>query len=143
MYSNDAAVESMRAAVLRQTDSGHSPLEFYLETCAKCGACAEVCPAWHGSSARQYDQSWRSDLIRRVYNRHNTRGGQLRGPLVGDLNEGEVPGWVEHFYSCTGCRRCAIFCPLGIDNSVIMRKGRAILDSMGLAPKRYRDRRSR
>jgi Fe-S oxidoreductase len=44
--------------------------------------------------------------------------------------------FVTAFYECTGCRRCATYCPMGIDNSVITRKGRAIADVMGYTPDR-------
>ena len=135
MYSNDVVINSINAC------NSVKALKLYMETCAKCGTCAKVCPVWYGEPTRQYNPAWRSDVIRRVYKKHNTLGGKLLGPLVGaeDLKDGEITEWVDYFYSCTDCRRCAIFCPLGIDNSVITRKGRAILDSMGLTPKRLKD----
>ena len=43
------------------------------------------------------------------------------------------------FYECSGCRRCAVFCPLGIDNSVITRKGRAIVHNLGMSPKMMKE----
>jgi Fe-S oxidoreductase len=115
---------------------GPKVLKLYMETCAKCGTCATVCPIYYGSQDEKYNPVNRSDLIRKVYKKHNTVAGKILGPLAGaeDLNVEEFEEWKEHFYSCTGCRRCAAYCPFGIDNSVITRKGRAILDSQDMTP---------
>jgi Fe-S oxidoreductase len=133
---------SRREAVLKSIKGcdGVKALRLYMDMCAKCGTCAQVCPVYYGEASQKYNPAWRSDIIRRVYKRHHTVAGRLLGPLVGngDFTEEDLPKWVEHFYSCTGCRRCATYCPFGIDNSVITRKGRAILDGIGLTPKHLR-----
>jgi Fe-S oxidoreductase len=133
---------SHREAVLKSIAGmdGVQALRLYMDTCAKCGTCAEVCPIYYGSPERKYNPAARSDVLRRIYRKHRTTTGKLLGPLVGaaDLDEAELPGWVDHFYSCSGCRRCATYCPFGIDNSVITRKGRAILDAIGMTPKRLK-----
>jgi len=117
-------------------DKGPRALKLYMEMCARCGTCAEVCPVYYGKQDPKYNPVLRSDLIRSIYKKHCTTTGKLLGELAGarDLRNGEIAEWAEHFYSCTGCRRCATFCPFGIDNSVITRKGRAILDKLGLTP---------
>ncbi len=119
-------------------EKGPKVLKLYMEMCARCGICAKVCPVYFGKQDSKYNPVLRSDLIRSIYKKHCTTTGKLLGELAGarglDANVG-VEQWVEHFYSCTGCRRCATFCPFGIDNSVITRKGRAILDTLGLTPK--------
>ncbi|MBI5477525.1 MAG: (Fe-S)-binding protein [Deltaproteobacteria bacterium] len=134
---------SHREAVLKSIQACDSvkALKLYMETCAKCGTCAEVCPIYFGRPEQKYNPAFRSDVIRRIYKKHHTVAGKLLGPLVGaaDLREEDLPAWVDHFYSCSGCRRCATYCPFGIDNSVITRKGRALLDSIGLTPKRLKD----
>jgi Fe-S oxidoreductase len=123
-------------AEIAAIDKGPKALKLYMETCAKCGTCASVCPVYYGDPNTNLNPSRRSDLIRAVYKKHCTTSGKLLGGLVGarDLEQGEFKDWVQHFYSCTGCRRCATYCPFGIDNSVITRKGRAILDQLGLTP---------
>ncbi|MHC5079327.1 MAG: (Fe-S)-binding protein [Planctomycetota bacterium] len=115
-------------------------LRMYMDMCVKCGTCASVCPVYYGSDEKKYNPSERSDLIRSLFKRYNTPSGKFLGRLAGarDYREGELEEWVEHFYSCTACRRCATFCPMGIDNSVITRKGRAILEAAGLTPERLK-----
>jgi Fe-S oxidoreductase len=127
----DQVVDSIKA--IRK---GPRALRLYMELCAKCGTCASVCPVYYGKSEKRYNPAERSDLIRRIYNKHSTTTGRLFGRLAGaeDFNPNDIELWREIFYECTGCRRCAMFCPFGIDHSVITRKGRAILDKVGLTP---------
>ena len=131
MSDAQAVVEAVNA--IKQ---GPKALKMYLEVCAKCGTCASVCPVYNGRPESKYNPALRSDLLRKLYRRHNTVAGRLLGRLVGatDFDAAEFEQWQEHFYSCTACRRCAQFCPFGIDNSLITRKGRAILDSLGRTP---------
>ena len=116
--------------------NGPLPLRMYMDICAKCGTCASVCPVYYGSPDKTKNPAERSDLIRRLYKRYNTFSGKVLGDHSGyeDFDEEDIELWVKHFYECTGCRRCATFCPFGIDNSVITRKGRAIVDKLGLTP---------
>jgi len=117
-------------------EGGPRALKVYMENCVKCGTCATVCPVYFGDSSRKHNPAARSDVIRSIYKKHCTMTGKVLGELVGarDYVDGELEDWVDHFYSCTGCRRCATYCPFGIDNSVITRKGRAILDKLGMTP---------
>jgi Fe-S oxidoreductase len=117
---------------------GPRALRLYMDVCAKCGTCAEVCPVYYGKQDPKYNPANRSDLIRSLYKRHNTLAGKIFGGLSGakDFDQAEFEEWQDIFYSCTTCRRCAQFCPVGIDNSVITRKGRTILDGLGRTPAR-------
>jgi Fe-S oxidoreductase len=125
-------------AAITAIDKGPKVLKLYMEMCARCGTCAQVCPVYWGKADPSYNPALRSDLIRAIYKKHCTTAGKLFGGLVGarELEAEELAKWADHFYSCTGCRRCATYCPFGIDNSVITRKGRAVLDAIGLTPER-------
>jgi Fe-S oxidoreductase len=116
--------------------NGPLPLRMYMDICAKCGTCASVCPVYYGSPDLTMNPADRSDLVRGLYKRHNTLSGKILGDLSGydEFEEEEITEWEKRFYECTGCRRCATYCPFGIDNSVITRKGRAIVDKLGLTP---------
>ena len=115
---------------------GPRAMRMYMELCAKCGTCASVCPVYYGKSEKRYNPAERTDLIRRIYNKYNTTSGKLFGRLAGaeDFDPDDLEDWQKIWYECTGCRRCAVFCPFGIDHSVITRKGRAILDKLGMTP---------
>ncbi len=117
-------------------NKGPKVMKLYMEMCARCGTCSSVCPVYFGSNDEKYNPVVRSDKIRAIYKKYCTTSGKLLGGAVGarDFEESEMEDWVESFYACTGCRRCATFCPFGIDNSVITRKGRAIADKVGMTP---------
>ena len=118
---------------------GPKVLKLYMETCVRCGTCAEVCPVYQGEPTRLRNPVIRSDLVRAVYKKHCTMSGRVFGSMVSAYDfDGDMQNFVDAFYECTGCRRCATFCPMGIDNSVITRKGRAIADVNGWTPERLK-----
>jgi len=137
MSSEKASVREAVVESVKGIKNGPLPLRAYMEVCAKCGTCASVCPVYYGSQEKYLNPAERSDLIRRIYKSHNTLSGRLVQRLLGGedgFKEGDIDKWIKEFYECTGCRRCATYCPFGIDNSVITRKGRAIIDSLGMTP---------
>ena len=112
-------------------DNGPRVLKLYMEMCARCGTCADQCPVYQGDPTKLRNPAIRTDLIRSVFRKHQTLSGRLFGPMAGAEDfDGDMMKWVDAFYECTGCRRCATFCPMGIDNSVVTRKGRAIMDHL-------------
>ncbi len=136
MSPDKASVKESVIEAVKGIKKGPLPLRAYMEVCAKCGTCATVCPVYSGSDDKSLNPAERSALIRRLYKRHSTLSGKLMGRLLGKdgFEEEDIEKWVKDFYECTGCRRCATYCPFGIDNSVITRKGRAIIDALGLTP---------
>ncbi|MCP4583281.1 MAG: (Fe-S)-binding protein [candidate division Zixibacteria bacterium] len=118
-------------------DNGPRVLKLYMEMCAKCGTCADQCPVYQGEPTDLRNPVIRSNLIRSVFKKYSTPSGKLFGPLAGAEDfDGDMKKFVDAFYECTGCRRCATFCPMSIDNSVITRKGRTIADNLGYTPDR-------
>jgi Fe-S oxidoreductase len=112
------------------------PLETYLGTCAKCNNCAEQCQVYQASRDPHDLPAWRSDLLRKVYKKYFTTSGKLFGGLVGAkaLTEEDIDNMVDAFYRCTMCRRCGVNCPLAVDNALITRIGRVILERLGFVP---------
>lgn len=101
---------------------GPRPLQFANDLCVRCGRCAAACHVSRASPDRRFHPARRAELLRRL-----CHGG--RGPDAPTLAV-----WMRDFYECSGCRRCAIFCPMGLDNSVITRKARSLLHGLGLTP---------
>ncbi len=132
----DENVREQVVASITAIKKGPRAMRLYMEMCAKCGTCASVCPVYYGKSEKRYNPAERTDLIRRIYKKHATISGKLFGKLVGaeEFEPEDLKDWREIFYECTGCRRCATYCPFGIDHSVITRKGRAILEQQGMTP---------
>ena len=79
----------------------------------------------------------RQELMRRVYRRYFTLAGRLFPKLVGasDFTREVLDEWYCYFHQCSQCRRCSVFCPVGIDTAVISMAAREIMDSIGLGQK--------
>ncbi len=97
----------------------------------------EQCQIYQTTGDQRDLPAWRSDLLRKIYMKYFTRSGKLFGRLVGAkaLTEEDIDAMVDAFYRCTMCRRCGINCPLAVDNALITRIGRVLLESLGFVPK--------
>ena len=116
--------------------NGPRVLQLYMDLCAKCGTCADQCHVAQSNPDRRTNPAARSDLIRRIYKRYGSAWGKVLKAIgvADDIRPDELEVWARDFYECSGCRRCAKFCPFGIDNSVLTRKGRAIVHALGKSP---------
>jgi len=116
--------------------NGPRVLQLYMDICAKCGICSEQCHVAQTMPDKRTNPAARSDLVRKLYKRYASPLGGLRKAIgaARDIDLDELENWAREFYECSGCRRCAVFCPFGIDNSVITRKGRAIVHALGKSP---------
>lgn len=114
-------------------------LDLYLNTCASCNSCADQCHLYQTTHEQRDLPAYRSNLLRSIYKGQFTISGKLFGRLVGakKLEESDIDNMIEDFYRCTMCRRCAVECPMGVDNALITRIGRCILGELNLAPKNF------
>ncbi|ABK99149.1 (Fe-S)-binding protein [Pelobacter propionicus] len=122
--------------LLDQYRSFARQLSVMLESCTGCGACAQACHSYRGTDDHHNIPAARAGLMRRVYKRHFTWLGKALGIVGGapQLDAQTLESWIDYFYQCTVCRRCATFCPLGIDTGEIVLAGRNILSQLGIAP---------
>lgn len=119
--------------LLRSTRS----LAVMLDSCTRCGNCVQQCHSYLGTRDDHNMPVARADLLRRLYRRYFTLSGKLLGRLAGgeDFDADTLDRWVTYFYQCNECRRCAQFCPLGIDTAEITIAARHILSALGIVPK--------
>jgi Fe-S oxidoreductase len=105
----------------------------FMDICVRCGACADKCHFYLGSGDPKNMPVLRAELLRSVYRRYFTLSGRLFGSLAGarELTEDVVKEWFYYFYQCTECRRCAVFCPYGIDTAEVTMIGRELLNLVG------------
>ena len=77
----------------------------------------------------------RQELFRKVYRRYHTWTGRHLPWLVGAqaLTREGLEDWYTYFHQCSQCRRCAVYCPVGIDTAEISMAARSIMDAIGLA----------
>lgn len=112
-------------------------LAVMLDTCVKCGNCVEQCHSYLGTGDPLNAPPARADLMRKLYRRHFTLPGKLFGRLAGakDLDSEMLDNWLTYFYQCNECRRCAVFCPFGIDTAEVTIAGRHLLSELGIVPR--------
>ena len=120
---------------LRERLEGSRTLRLMLDTCVRCGACAEKCPFFMGSGDHKNMPVLRAELLRSIYRRYFTTAGRWLGKLAGarDLTPEVIKEWFKYFFQCTECRRCAIFCPYGIDTAEITMLARDLLLRLGIS----------
>ena len=114
-----------QSVALRKLDElrhKYRSLQLYLDICVRCGACADKCQFFLGTGDPHNMPVARAELLRKVYRRRN-----LTDKL---LNE-----WYTYFNQCSECRRCAVFCPFGIDTAELTMAAREIMASVGVATK--------
>ena len=129
-----------KATALRKLDElcrQRRSLRVSLDLCVRCGACADKCQFFLGTGDPNNMPMARAELLRKVYRRYFTTGGKLAGRLVGaeELTEEVLGQWYTYFYQCSECRRCAVFCPFGIDTTEITSAAREVMASVGVATK--------
>ncbi|MBW2064365.1 MAG: (Fe-S)-binding protein [Deltaproteobacteria bacterium] len=104
-------------------------MRFYLETCSRCGVCTEACHVYASMGQVKYIAAYRHEIVRRIYKKYFKARGRL-WPSVGEakeLTEMALEELYEAAYSCTGCRRCMVYCPHGIDTQMLMSIAKLLL----------------
>jgi Fe-S oxidoreductase len=84
----------------------------------------------------RYTAAYRHEIVRRLYKRYFKARGKI-WPGVGEakeLNEMTLEELYEAAYSCTGCRRCMVYCPFGIDTQMLMSIAKLILIGANTEP---------
>jgi len=115
------------------------PLAVSMVGCVHCGLCADAC---HYALARPDDPTmtpvYKADQIRRIFKRHIDWTGRIapwwvhaRRP-VDDADLNRLKNIV--FGMCSGCRRCTLNCPMGVDTAALVRFARGLLTEIGIVP---------
>ncbi len=114
--------------------SKYRSFRLFMDTCVRCGACADKCHFFIGSGDPKNMPVLRAELIRSIYRNDFTLAGKLLGKFAGGrpLTKDVIKEWFYYFYQCTECRRCSVFCPYGIDQAEITMIGRELLNLLGL-----------
>ncbi|MEJ2095576.1 MAG: (Fe-S)-binding protein [Deltaproteobacteria bacterium] len=104
-------------------------MRLYLETCTRCGVCVEACHVYASTGQVKHIAAYRAEVIRRLYKKYFKTRGKL-WPSVGEakeLTDMALEELYEAAYSCTGCRRCMVYCPFGIDTQMLMSIAKLLL----------------
>ena len=94
------------AAILKHSNY-QLALDHYIRVSAKCSRCATTCQVYQATGDLKDIPCSRSELLLRVYRRHFTMGGMLKGRLLGKgyLTDEDIEEMAESFWNCTACRK--------------------------------------
>lgn len=133
-------IQSERAASFNKNFKARTNRQhaFSFAACVHCGTCNDSCHYYVATNEPEMTPAAKMDKLRQVYKAQNDWLGKL------------VPGWVGAreiqtdeeleelkdtlFGSCTGCRRCTVNCPFGVDTAILVALGRSCLVDEGIAP---------
>jgi Fe-S oxidoreductase len=84
----------------------------------------------------KYIAAYRAEIVRRIYKKYFKGQGKAWSSLgeAKELNEMALEELYEAAYSCTGCRRCMVYCPFGIDTQMIMSIAKLLLVGANAEP---------
>jgi Fe-S oxidoreductase len=106
-----------------------------LETCVHCGMCAEACHYYEATRDAKYAPGYKVEPLRRFYRRELSPMRWLFKPFTRDVTAEDLEKWQELVYEgCTGCGRCDMMCPMGINLSTLINVMREGLARAGLVP---------
>jgi Fe-S oxidoreductase/CheY-like chemotaxis protein len=109
-----------------------------LSACAHCGMCNDSCHYFLADQDPKMTPAYKADRIRSVYKGHYDWLGKIVPFWVGARRVQTDEDLVElkdtFFGACTGCRRCTINCPFGVDMAAIVGLTRSCLVDVGFAP---------
>jgi Fe-S oxidoreductase len=111
-------------------------MRYYLETCTRCGVCTQACHVYASMGRVNGIAAYRAEVIRRLFKKYFKLNGKL-WPSVGEareLNDMAIDDLFEAAYTCTGCRRCMVYCPFGIDTQMLMSIAKLLLIGKGSEP---------
>lgn len=112
-------------------------MRFYLETCTHCGLCIDSCHVYQSMPELRYTAVGRSEVVRKVFLKYFKAQGKIAPWLneVVEMDEFVLDKFYDAAFSCTGCRRCMVHCPFGIDTQQIMSIAKLLLVGADKEPK--------
>jgi Fe-S oxidoreductase len=112
------------------------PMRYYLDVCTRCGICKDACFAYASVPKAEYTPVWRAEVVRKIYKRYFKWTGKLL-PFLGEskeIDDETMKQLYDAAYTCTGCRRCMMYCPFGIDTQAIQSIAKLLLIGNESAP---------
>lgn len=122
-------IDAMRGLVNR-------PTQYYQDICVRCGACIDACHFYAASKDPAHIPAYRMMLVKKALQ-------------SGPKGKGDLLDWWRDFegadaamasqlrkamWECTGCRRCAVYCPFNLDTGLLVSGGRNALLQEEIGP---------
>ena len=107
-------------------------------SCVHCGLCNDACHYYLATNDPKMTPAYKADQIRKLFKYHIDWLGKVFPWWVGGKTfktDEDLEKLKDVVYgNCTGCRRCTINCPFGVDVAMMIRMARGLLCSQGIAP---------
>jgi len=129
--------QEMREKLLKLFQSKlNEAMTLYLEVCSRCGVCTEACHVHESIPELRYIAAYRAEIVRKIYKKYFKNGNIFQKSLgePKELTENALKELYDAAYSCTGCRRCMVYCPFGIDTQQLMSIAKLILVGANAEP---------
>ncbi|MDH7486836.1 MAG: (Fe-S)-binding protein [Anaerolineae bacterium] len=112
------------------------PLQYYQDICVRCGACIDACHFYVVSGDPAHIPAYRMTLAKKVMQGRVSDGNRLHNWYREAWGqESRTAAELERaMWECTGCRRCAVFCPFALDTALLVSAGRYSLLQEGIGP---------
>ncbi|HDP81408.1 MAG TPA: (Fe-S)-binding protein [Spirochaetes bacterium] len=107
----------------------NKPMRYYLDLCTRCGLCYDTCHVYYGIPKKEFSPVNRAETVRKVFKKYFRPSGSLL-PYWGDaekFSDRVMDELCEAAFSCTGCRRCMVYCPFGIDTPHVLSIAKTLL----------------
>ena len=120
------------ARVLKHSNYKYA-IDNYSRMGMKCARCAATCPVYEVTQDPRDIPCYRTNLLVKIYKRYFTISGHLKAKYANNtfnLTDPDIDELLESLYRCTACRRCMMFCPMGMDHGLMTHMGRYILSEM-------------
>lgn len=124
----DEKIAKVIGAVLEA--EGGARLKAYVDTCAHCGLCSEACHFFHS-----HDRDPRYSPVGKVKQTMweiLDKGGNVSPEFIGRASR-------VAYTECNLCKRCAMYCPFGIDIAYVIGVMRRICHKLGVTPQYIQD----
>jgi Fe-S oxidoreductase len=112
------------------------PMQYYEDICVRCGACIDACHFYVASQDPAHIPANRMMLMKKAVQGGEKGNGKLldwyrefQGADAALANQLEKAMW-----DCTGCRRCATFCPFDLDTGLLVGTGRYAMMQEEIGP---------
>lgn len=110
----------------------------HLNSCVRCGLCAESCHYYLSEKNEKYIPGKKVELLAAIYRRYHTTAGKIFPKLVGakEINKETIDELTDlAFGSCSMCGRCVSHCSIGVDIPFLVRTARSMLIELDRVPK--------
>jgi Fe-S oxidoreductase len=105
-------------------------LRAYVDTCVHCGLCSEAC---HYYLSHDKDPRWSPvGKVKQTLWQMLKKKGNVSPDLIKEAAE-------IAYSECNACKRCAMYCPFGIDIAYLMLTVRRICHLLGVTPRYIQD----